>query len=705
MLRSSSKLLLLLLVISIALFAGDKWSGRFDDLTSPLAREMVKADLAKYSTQTDSMDNYLNWLEKEIQRVDNSKVHYGILWLYNIFRGLGSSQESRDNTCFKFLEKAYEIAWLNDDKISMMITEFHQGNIYFNRGYYRMAIRKYESSQAFVEKKTGVDFKYKIFHNLAICHKYLKEFDLSLSYFHQAETIRLEENREDELGMLYNNLGSLYNEMNDQESALSCYLKAEKLLAVYGSRLEQAMVANNLGNLYLITQDFPEAKVYFEHSLSLKVIDSPGYVTTLANIGLLYLDENPVKALSLLEEARQICLENSFLPQLKDVYSDFIEHYEYVQDYEKALYYLDLRQAVIDSLYIEEKRSHQEDIQYYYNLESKAQDIELLTFEKSISDNKLKSNKMLYFVGICIFIVSLLGIIVLLQRHNLRKKRIELLQKKNLELEEKRKKKHIVLDMYQKLQQQLQERTNAEIDHIRRKDSMIMIQSRHSAVGEVIGNIAHQWRQPINAIGIIIQDFADAYEFDELNEEYFQKKMKVIDNLIYYMEQTIDDFKNFFNPAKEKLVFNVSEILKRAVEFVSCTFSARNIAYNIEVKDDFFCYGTPNELFQVIINIMNNAKDAYQPRNIAAPMIRLTAEINDGMGCLIFQDNAGGIDPAIIDDIFEPYITTKEASKGTGMGLYIVKHIIELNFNGKVFAENIEDGACFIIKIPVVERN
>jgi signal transduction histidine kinase len=292
-----------------------------------------------------------------------------------------------------------------------------------------------------------------------------------------------------------------------------------------------------------------------------------------------------------------------------------------------------------------------------------------------------------------------------MKRHKYREKMIVTLQGKNRELKEKRKKQYIILEMYQKLHDQLEERTKAEIEHIRRKDSMIMIQSRHSAIGEMIGNIAHQWRQPINAIGIIIQDFADAYAFGELNEEYFNRKLEIIDNLILYMRQTIDDFKNFFNPSKEKIDFEISEILNRAVEFVSCTFSARNIAYNVDIKENVQSFGTPNELFQVIINIMNNAKDVFQTKAFPSPFINIELGRSGNMAYLKFQDNAGGIDPDIIDNVFDPYVTTKLESKGTGMGLYIVKHIIELNFEGEISAANISNGACFTIKIPLFQPN
>ncbi|MDN5354336.1 MAG: polar amino acid transport system substrate-binding protein [Candidatus Cloacimonadota bacterium] len=251
-----------------------------------------------------------------------------------------------------------------------------------------------------------------------------------------------------------------------------------------------------------------------------------------------------------------------------------------------------------------------------------------------------------------------------------------------------------------KLKENLQKQVNAAVQELRNKDHLLIKQSRQAAMGEMIGNIAHQWRQPLSAVAAIVQDIEDAYEYDELTEEYLHSSVEKTMKQLSYMSRTIDDFRNFFKPNKEKKDFSVQKVLEDTINFVEKSFSFHNIKINLVVKQDSTINGFPNEYSQTVLNILNNSKDAIVENKINPGKINIVANINEkGQSVVSIEDNGGGIPANIIDKIFDPYFSTKEQGKGTGIGLYMSKTIIEDNMNGKIAVQNIGDGVKFTIVV------
>ncbi|KJR41625.1 PAS sensor protein [Candidatus Magnetoovum chiemensis] len=263
------------------------------------------------------------------------------------------------------------------------------------------------------------------------------------------------------------------------------------------------------------------------------------------------------------------------------------------------------------------------------------------------------------------------------------------------------------------LNMNLEKKVKQEIEKRRQKEQLLLQQSKMAAMGEMIGAIAHQWRQPLNSLAIIVQDIEDAYEYGELNKEYLSDTVVKSMNQIKFMSKTIDDFRNFFIPSKEKSLFNVKDAIENVISIVNPQLKNNDIAINIQCddinEDLLIVSGFPNEFKQVIINLINNAKDAILDKTTKVHIKnyygRITIKIlieHDNVVINVI-DNAGGIGENIIERIFEPYFTTKEESKGTGIGLYMSKTIVEKNMGGKLFVENIKNGASFYIKLPIVK--
>lgn len=245
----------------------------------------------------------------------------------------------------------------------------------------------------------------------------------------------------------------------------------------------------------------------------------------------------------------------------------------------------------------------------------------------------------------------------------------------------------------------LTELVKNEVLKNRKKDAILIKQSRQAAMGEMIANIAHQWRQPLNILAIAVQDVKMAWGYGEVNKEYIDNMVFFSMQQINYMSHTIDDFRKFFKPDTKKSVFNLKNATARLHDLVLAALNAHNIKLDIDIDKDISVYGYENELLQVFLNIINNSKDAAIDSGTEFPKITVSAKDIEG-GCEVYiQDNAGGIKNEIIDKIFDPYFTTKEPGKGTGIGLYMSKTIVENNMGGKMSVENVGDGARFLIEL------
>jgi len=232
------------------------------------------------------------------------------------------------------------------------------------------------------------------------------------------------------------------------------------------------------------------------------------------------------------------------------------------------------------------------------------------------------------------------------------------------------------------------------------RERMFTQQSRQAAMGEMIGNIAHQWRQPLNTLGLIVQELPILQEMGVLTRENLDASVANAKKIIFHMSQTIDDFRNFFRPDKEKVSFKINDIVAKTISLIDGSFSEQRIKIELGVKEDISIHGYPTEYSQVILNILINARDAFVELKADAPrvvIIRLFRE--DDKAVLTIADNAGGIAEDILAKIFDPYFTTKGPDKGTGVGLFMSKTIIEKNMGGSLSVCNSGNGAEFRIEV------
>ncbi len=236
-------------------------------------------------------------------------------------------------------------------------------------------------------------------------------------------------------------------------------------------------------------------------------------------------------------------------------------------------------------------------------------------------------------------------------------------------------------------------------------EKLLVSQSRMAAMGEMIGAIAHQWRQPLNILGIMVQDIPYMLHNGGIDDTYAEQFEKRAMKQIGFMSKTIDDFRNFFRSDKYERDFCFNKQIKDSLSLVGDMFKAHGIEIVItESEPEIIAKGYPNELGQVVLNIASNAKDAISELG-GNKKNKLTINItkDDKYAIATIADSAGGIPEKIIDRIFEPYFTTKPEGKGTGIGLYMSKTIVEQNMNGKLSVKNENGGAVFTVKIPLAQ--
>ena len=232
--------------------------------------------------------------------------------------------------------------------------------------------------------------------------------------------------------------------------------------------------------------------------------------------------------------------------------------------------------------------------------------------------------------------------------------------------------------------------TIIDISDIKRKENLLAEQTKLAAMGEMIGNIAHQWRQPLNIISVTASGTRLKKEMDMLSDEMLDSALKSISETTEHLSNTIDVFKDFLKEDKEKSLFNLSRNINNNISLIETILKENLIRLDLDLDDDIYLYNFANEFSQALINILHNASDAIASKRKINELriIKIsTKQIKDSV-IIEIVDNAGGIDKEIIDKIFEPYFTTKHKYQGTGLGLYMTHKIIQTSMKGKITVHN-----------------
>ena len=250
-------------------------------------------------------------------------------------------------------------------------------------------------------------------------------------------------------------------------------------------------------------------------------------------------------------------------------------------------------------------------------------------------------------------------------------------------------------------EKELQRGLKVEAIKEQNKSQLLLLQkSKMADMGEMIGNIAHQWKQPLAVVGMSVAILREKKLMQKLSDEECEEELKHIDSNILHMSHTVDDFLTYFKPNKIKSDFFLKDAVDKALLIIGYTLYKNDIKLHLSVDEKQLIYGLKEEFIQVLISILQNSIDALEARELKVISI-VSKRVNESI-VLELSDNAGGIEEELLFKIFDAYFTTKHATQGTGLGLYIAKEIIEKSMEGRLSVENIEEGILFSIEVKSV---
>jgi len=268
------------------------------------------------------------------------------------------------------------------------------------------------------------------------------------------------------------------------------------------------------------------------------------------------------------------------------------------------------------------------------------------------------------------------------------------------DLDEEMKLKEIEKNYLQNLHQEVERK----VGELREKDVILAQQGRFIAMGEMLSMIAHQWRQPLNAMSAAAINLKLRSEMGSLNDTFITDHYKFIEEQTQHMSRTINDFMNFFRPQNKKETFSLKECIGKVIKIVDAQLKVHSIDMRISVDQNIYIYGAQNEMEHILLNLISNARDAIEANGGLDRCICVEAKSCDSRTLVSVKDSGGGIPSDIRDKIFDPYFTTKPVGKGTGIGLYMTKTIIEQHFEGSVMINETENGSEFVLDIPTPNK-
>ena len=587
-------------------------------------------------------------LAQYIETDDFDNIFKCYLLLSDLYSHLGNYQKARE-----VLLPAEKIANDHQDLHKSARVSNYKGTIHWYQGNYSQALDEYINLKQIAEKLNDKKLLFNAYNNIGMIYWIENDFQTAVDIYRQGLDL-VEDITSHNAANIINNIGICYLKMGD-------YIKAEeflqKALIIFKQENDLKLLANsylNIANCYLDTGRQEEALQQIENALIIKreIKDKWGICHCLSTLGGLYLaTEWLPKSLAAFQEGITISQEIGAKQLAKGLYKVATEYYEFTGDYKLALENYQLYTTTWQEM------SHDETHQQIAELKK---DFEI--------KEKEKEN--------------------------------EIFRLRNIELKKKNKQISFQKKKLKTLNDNLHEELNRQLEIMRKKDQMFMLQSKQASMGEMLACIAHQWRQPLNGISLITQNLMDGWEFDEFNQDFLYTNCKSMLDLVEFMNNTINDFRDFYSPELVADDFNLKDIVQKTLRFVEHSLGRSNIDIEMNLED-VTAHGFPNYYSQVIMNIINNARDALEDKQVKKPVILIKSFLskNSKHAVLTIEDNAGGIKSDVIPQIFNPYFSTKSKEKGTGLGLYMSKLIIEHNMKGKLSVKNTSSGACFRIEI------
>lgn len=599
--------------------------------------------------------------------------------LYNI--GTIGFLQGRFMEAHQWLDYSIQIYGSISDKKGMASAIRNKAAVYSSQNNDTLALECSLKALGVFKELNDTECEAQIYNNLGILYDKQLIFDKALEYYYLTLKAMdsLEKGKVKGRAFVLNNIGINLNHQKQYEKAVTVLTNALTEARKDGNKQIESAVLSNLGLAYYNIGKVTRSLEYNIESIRLKeeMNDLQGLANVLGNLGNVYREmglyhQAFVSYEKSMKYARDLGLKHIILSNQREM----AKAYSKAGDFEKAYKLQEMALIGQDSLMQDEAKKRLGELQAQYEFEKKDQEISMLTYMKQKQEEKLTGNRFILYQVLILMIVLLVFISFMYKSY---KQKVSV----NIRLKE--------------MNSNLESLVLEEVNKNRQKDLMLIQKDRQIAMGKMISSIAHQWRQPLNALGILLQNIETAYFSKELTDAYMQKKVEKANELIAFMSQTIDDFRDFFKPGKQKIIFSVKEVVEKSIAFLQAGLTKSEIKIKTHMEDGIMVYGHPNEYAQVVINIVNNASETLVERKIASPEIQIELNKLGNIVELGIKDNGGGISEEIIEKIFDPYYSVRPSGQGTGLGLYISQTIIEKHMQGEIRVKNINGGALFQI--------
>ncbi|WP_051420643.1 sensor histidine kinase [Helicobacter pametensis] len=441
------------------------------------------------------------------------------------------------------------------------------------------------------------------------------------------------------------------------------------------------IVSTNLIALFGLKYDYDSSFLHQEQKLKQLIVIQNIYSSILAD----FLNHKSIKeGLKDLREAWGVFVsiqeEENYGSRFKEIYAeiflDYSKQMKRLMDYESQIAtIINQRLAMRPSLSIGEFQ----EIGFSLNtlLHQAIQlRIEVLNLKKNATNSLFRTSMLLIsvLIGLIVLTTLFFSQIIISSIQDLHGSLEEAVFQKTKELHE--------------LNDALQQKINQALKESRQKDQVMYQQARLASIGEMIQNIAHQWRQPLNSLILIIQSYKLKYDHQRLSQDFIDSQTQRALRIAKNMSDTIENFRNFFRPHSVRESFSLRKGVEDSLDILQANLKNSNIDVYVSIDERICLFGYENAFTQVVLNLINNAKDAIVAEEISHGVIEVSAMDDQENIFLTIRDNAGGVKIKEIDKIFDPYFTTKHKSVGTGVGLYMVKQIIEKQLEGKISVQN-----------------